>query len=58
MVAMTEMLLQHGSYLAIIVVLVLTGSGLPIPVEVAIVTAGPCLVGLQGRGSGPWWATV
>lgn len=39
-VAMTEMMLQHGSYVAIIIVLILTGSGLPIPEEVPIVTAG------------------
>jgi len=37
---MTEFLLSHGSYLAIITVLVLTGSGLPIPEEVPIVAAG------------------
>jgi len=33
-------LLNHGSYAAIIVVLVLTGTGLPIPEEVPIVAAG------------------
>ncbi len=32
--------LEHGSYLAIVVVLILTGSGLPIPEEVPIVAAG------------------
>jgi membrane protein DedA with SNARE-associated domain len=36
---MTE-LLGNGSYLAIIVVLILTGAGLPIPEEVPIITAG------------------
>ena len=37
---MTNFLLEHGSYLAIIIVLILTGSGLPIPEEVPIVAAG------------------
>lgn len=37
---MTELLLSHGSYLAIIVALILTGAGLPVPEEVAIVAAG------------------
>ncbi len=37
---MTELLLTHGSYLAIIVVLILTGSGLPVPEEVPIIAAG------------------
>lgn len=37
---MSEYLLAHGSYLLIVVVLVLTGSGLPIPEEVPIIAAG------------------
>ena len=37
---MIELLLSHGSYLLIIVVLILTGSGLPIPEEVPVVAAG------------------
>ena len=37
---MTDILLQHGSYLAITLVLILTGSGLPVPEEVPIIAAG------------------
>ncbi len=37
---MTEFLLTHWSYLAIIVVLILTGSGLPVPEEVPVIAAG------------------
>jgi membrane protein DedA with SNARE-associated domain len=37
---MNDLLLTHGSYLAITVVLILTGSGLPIPEEVPIIAAG------------------
>jgi membrane protein DedA with SNARE-associated domain len=37
---MTNLLLTHGSYLLIFIVLVLTGSGLPIPEEVPIIAAG------------------
>jgi len=37
---MTEFLLANGSYLAIVLVLILTGSGLPIPEEVPIIAAG------------------
>jgi membrane protein DedA with SNARE-associated domain len=37
---MTDLLLTHGSYLSIFLVLVLTGSGLPIPEEVPIILAG------------------
>jgi len=37
---MTNLLLTHGSYLGIIVFLILTGAGLPLPEEVAIVAAG------------------
>ena len=32
--------LEHASYLGIIVVLILTGSGLPVPEEVPIIAAG------------------
>lgn len=37
---MIELFVNHGSYLGIVVFLVLTGCGLPIPEEVAIVAAG------------------
>jgi membrane protein DedA with SNARE-associated domain len=37
---MADLLLTHGSYLGIILFLVLTGCGLPIPEEVPVVTAG------------------
>jgi membrane protein DedA with SNARE-associated domain len=37
---MIDLLLSHGSYLAIVVVLLLSGSGLPIPEEFPIVAAG------------------
>jgi membrane protein DedA with SNARE-associated domain len=50
---MTELLLQHGSYLAIVVVLILTGSGLPIPEEVPIVAAG--ILSAHGQMN-PWLA--
>ncbi|HYW78848.1 MAG TPA: DedA family protein [Thermoguttaceae bacterium] len=50
---MIEILLGHGSYLLIIVVLVLTGSGLPIPEEVPIVAAG--ILASHGRLD-PHWA--
>ena len=37
---MEEFILSHGSYLAVIVLLAMTGAGLPIPEEVIIVAAG------------------
>jgi len=37
---MSELLVSHGSYLGIVVFLILTGCGLPIPEEVPIATAG------------------
>jgi membrane protein DedA with SNARE-associated domain len=37
---MNDFFLTHGSYLVITVVLILTGSGLPIPEEVPIIAAG------------------
>jgi len=37
---MDDLLLTHGSYLAITIVMILTGSGLPIPEEVPIIAAG------------------
>ncbi len=43
---MTEILLTHGSYFAITLVLILTGAGLPVPEEVPIIAAGI----LSGRG--------
>jgi membrane protein DedA with SNARE-associated domain len=37
---MSDLLLTHGSYLMITLVLILTGSGLPVPEEIPIVAAG------------------
>ena len=37
---MEELILSHGSYLAIVFLLVMTGAGLPLPEEVVIVAAG------------------
>jgi membrane protein DedA with SNARE-associated domain len=37
---MSNLLLAHGSYLLITLVLILTGSGLPVPEEVPIIAAG------------------
>ena len=37
---MMDFLLSHGSYLGIILFMILTGAGLPLPEEVAIVAAG------------------
>ena len=37
---MMDFLMAHGSYLGIIIFLILTGAGLPLPEEVAIVVAG------------------
>jgi len=37
---MIDLLLNHSSYLGIIIILVLTGSGLPLPEEVPIIAAG------------------
>lgn len=37
---MIDLLLTHGSYLVIILVLVVTGAGIPIPEEVPVITAG------------------
>ena len=50
---MIEFLLTHGSYLGIIFVLILTGSGLPIPEEVPIIAAG--LLSAHGQMD-PWLA--
>ncbi len=52
---MIEFFLAHGSYLAIIVVLILTGSGLPIPEEVPIVAAG--ILAAHGKLV-PLWALL
>lgn len=50
---MTDILLQHGSYLLITLVLILTGSGLPVPEEVPIIAAGI----LSAHGTlNPWLA--
>ncbi len=50
---MTDILLQHSSYLLIILVLILTGSGLPLPEEVPIIAAG--ILSSQGTMD-PWIA--
>lgn len=53
---MSTLLLGHGSYFAIILLLILTGLGLPIPEEVAIIAAGV----MSGHGQmNPWlaWAS-
>ncbi|MBN2021655.1 MAG: DedA family protein [Pirellulales bacterium] len=50
---MTEILLTHGSYLVITIVLILTGAGLPVPEEVPIIAAG--LLSAHGRLD-PWLA--
>jgi len=40
LVSMEQYILSHGSYLAIILIITLTGVGLPIPEEIPIVAAG------------------
>jgi membrane protein DedA with SNARE-associated domain len=52
---MTDLFLTHGSYLSIFLVLVLTGSGLPIPEEIPIATAG--ILSAVGNLN-PWLAFV
>jgi membrane protein DedA with SNARE-associated domain len=47
--------LDHISYLGIIVILVLTGTGLPVPEEVPIVAAG---IASSVGTLHPWWAYV
>jgi len=51
---MIDFILAHGSYLAIIVVLILTGTGLPIPEEVPIIAAGI----LSSQGTLIWWLAL
>jgi membrane protein DedA with SNARE-associated domain len=48
-----ELPLDHVSYLGIILVLVLTGTGLPVPEEVPIVAAG---IASSVGTLNPWWA--
>ena len=50
---MVDFLLNHASYLGIIVVLILTGSGLPLPEEVPVIVAG--LASYHGTLN-PWLA--
>lgn len=50
---MADLLLHPGGYLGIIIFLILTGCGLPIPEEVPIITAG--ILASQGSLS-PWGA--
>ena len=50
---MTSFFLTHGSYIGIIAVLILTGTGLPIPEEVPVIAAGV----LSSHGAlDPWLA--
>lgn len=53
---MSTLLLSHGSYFAIILLLILTGLGLPVPEEVAIIAAG--VMASHGQMN-PWlaWAS-
>lgn len=48
-----ELQIDHISYLGIIVVLILTGCGLPIPEEVPIIAAG---IASSVGTLNPWWA--
>ena len=50
---MTEFFLAHFSYFGIITVLILTGTGLPIPEEVPVIAAG--LLSANGQLD-PWLA--
>ncbi len=50
---MTEFFLTHGSYIGIITILILTGTGLPIPEEVPVIAAG--LLSANGQLD-PWLA--
>jgi membrane protein DedA with SNARE-associated domain len=50
---MTDFLVSHGSYLAITLVLIMTGSGLPLPEEVPIIAAG--ILAAHGKLD-PWLA--
>ncbi|MBN2295435.1 MAG: DedA family protein [Pirellulales bacterium] len=50
---MTEFFFEHGSYLGIIAILVLTGTGMPIPEEVPVIAAG--LLSANGQLD-PWLA--
>lgn len=52
---MTQLVLAHGSYLVIALVLVLTGAGLPVPEEVPVITAG--VMASHGQLH-PWLAFV
>ena len=52
---MFDLPLDHISYLGIIVILVLTGTGLPVPEEVPIVAAG---IASSVGTLNPWWAFV
>jgi len=55
MVSMILSFLSHGSYLAIALVLVASGAGLPLPEEVPVLTAG--LLAANGQME-PWLALV
>lgn len=50
---MTELVVSHSSYLLLILVLALTGAGLPIPEEVLVITAG--IMASHGQWN-PWLA--
>ncbi len=50
---MDDFLISHGSYLAIVIILIMTGAGLPLPEEIPIIAAGV----LAGSGQlDPWLA--
>jgi len=52
---MEDYILSHGSYLAIILIITLTGAGLPIPEEVPVVAAG-VLSSSEVAKLNPWLA--
>ena len=52
---MQDFILTHGSYLAIIAVVTLTGMGLPLPEEVPVIAAGVLSSAAVGRLN-PWLA--
>lgn len=55
---MSMLLLGHGSYFAIILLLILTGLGLPVPEEVAIIAAGVMASHRQMNPSLAWMSCM
>lgn len=55
---MSMLLLGHGSYFAIILLLILTGLGLPVPEEVAIIAAGVMASHQQMNPSLAWMSCM